>query len=112
MAKLLRQADYVVTTANSLEGALKVSIEDYDLLISDVGLPDGTGLDLMRTVRTRRDVPGIALTGFGTDADLRKEREAGFVAHLTKPVDFDRLEAMIRKVAAGLHPAAGGKVKV
>ena len=98
MAKLLRQNGYLVTTANNVAGALDVPLEDYDLVVSDIGLPDGTGLDLMRTIRLRHDVPGIALTGFGMEEDVRKSREAGFVAHLTKPLDFARLDVMIRKV--------------
>ena len=108
MAKLLRQNGYVVTTANSLAGALDVPAEEYDLVVSDIGLPDGSGLELMRTVRLRHDVPGIALTGYGMEDDVRKSREAGFVAHLTKPLDFAKLDAMIRRVSAehGVTPDA------
>ena len=108
MAKLLRQNGYLVTTANSVAGALDVPIEDYDLVVSDIGLPDGSGLELMRTVRLRHDVPGIALTGYGMEDDIRKSREAGFVAHLTKPLDFAKLDAVIRRVAAehGVTPEA------
>ena len=100
MAKLLRQGGYVVTTANTIAGALQVPAADYDLVVSDIGLPDGTGLDLMRTLKLRHDVPGIALTGYGMEEDILKSRQAGFVAHLTKPLDFAKLDAMIRKVAA------------
>ncbi len=101
MAKLLRQNGYLVTTANSVAGALEVPTEDYDLVVSDIGLPDGSGLELMRTIRLRHDVPGIALTGYGMEEDIRKSREAGFIAHLTKPLDFAKLDAMIRKISAG-----------
>ena len=100
MAKLLRQNGYVVTTANSIAGALRVPYEDYDLLVSDIGLPDGSGLELMKAIGRRHDVPGIALTGFGMEDDIRRSREAGFVAHLIKPLDFGKLDAMIRKVSA------------
>ncbi len=100
MAKLLRQNGYLVTTATNIADALEVPVEDYDLLVSDIGLPDGSGLDLMRTIRLRNDVPGIALTGFGMEDDIRKSAESGFVAHLTKPLDFAKLDAMIRRVAA------------
>ncbi len=100
MAKLLRQNGHVVTTATTIADALEVPTEDYDLLVSDIGLPDGSGLDLIRRIRLRYDVPGIALTGFGMEDDIRKSGEAGFVAHLTKPLDFAKLDAMIRKVAA------------
>jgi len=106
MAKLLRNAGYAVTTANSVAGALAEPLEEIDVIISDLGLPDGNGLDVMRNARARagRDLPGIALTGYGMDEDLRKTREAGFVAHLTKPIDFPRLDAMIQQVGARDHP--------
>ena len=100
MAKLLRQNGYLVTTANSVTGALEIPPDDYDMVVSDIGLPDGSGLDLMRSIQSRHDVPGIALTGYGMEDDIRKSREAGFTAHLTKPLDFAKLDAMIRKVSA------------
>jgi len=100
MAKLLRQNGYLVTTASSVARALEVPPEDYDLVVSDIGLPDGSGLDLMRAIRLFSPAPGIALTGFGMEEDIRKSREAGFTEHLTKPLDFSKLDAMIRKIAA------------
>ncbi len=100
MAKLLRGNGYGVTTANNVASALAVPSMEYDLVVSDIGLPDGSGLDLIRLLRDRRDVPGIALTGYGMDDDVHKSREAGFVAHLIKPLDFTKLDAMIRKVAS------------
>ena len=108
MAKLLRQNGYSVSTASSMAGALAIPSEDYDLVVSDIGLPEGSGLDLMREIRLRHDVPGIALTGFGMEDDIRRSRESGFVAHLTKPLDFAKLDAMIRQVAAehGVSPRA------
>ena len=102
MARLLRNNGYEVTTANTLAAARAVSTDGVDLLVSDLGLPDGSGLDLMRSLAPR-GVPGIALTGFGMEEDVRNCRDAGFIAHLTKPVDFARLDAMIRKVASE-HP--------
>ena len=98
MAKLLRQNGYLVTTANSVAAALRVDDGDYNFIVSDIGLPDGTGLDLMRAIRLRRDVPAIALTGYGMEADVQRSLEAGFAAHLTKPVDFAKLDLMIRQV--------------
>ncbi|MFO0910481.1 MAG: ATP-binding protein [Isosphaeraceae bacterium] len=104
MARLLRRCGHTVTTANTLKAALEAAkSNEFDVVVSDLGLPDGTGLDLMRSMRARSDVPGIALTGYGTDDDLRRSVEAGFVAHLTKPVDFETLEAMIRRVMEPLH---------
>lgn len=84
-----------------LGAALEVAgAADLDLLISGLGLPDGSGLELMIRIRVRHVVTGIALSGFGRDKDIQRSREAGFVGHLTKPVDFRRLEAMIRQVAS------------
>jgi CheY-like chemotaxis protein len=71
-----------------------------DLLISDLGLPDRTGLDLMREVRTRYPLKGIALTGYADDQDVADSSAAGFAMHLKKPVDFNDLLAAIRDVAS------------
>ena len=68
---------------------------DLDLLISDIELPDGTGLELMREIGDQQKLPGIAMSGFGSEEDMRFSREAGFAVHLTKPVDLTRLEAAI-----------------
>jgi PAS domain S-box-containing protein len=100
MARLLRSNGYTVIAANTLADARAVPIDEIDLVVSDLSLPDGNGLDLMRDLASRVDVPGIALTGYGMEDDIRRCREAGFVAHLTKPVDFSRLDAVIRRVAA------------
>lgn len=70
------------------------------MFISDLGLPDGSGYDLMRQVRQRHPLKGIALSGYGMEENIAKSREAGFAAHLTKPVDFQRLVAAIQQVAS------------
>jgi CheY-like chemotaxis protein/anti-sigma regulatory factor (Ser/Thr protein kinase) len=98
MERMLKHHGYEVMVASSVVDALKLPFESIDLLISDIGLPDGNGLELMRRIRERVDVPGIALTGFGTDDDRRRSRAAGFVAHLTKPVDFERLNDLVQAV--------------
>ncbi len=101
MARLLREPGHDVTTAETVaDGGPRPPSADFDLIVSDIGLPDGTGLDLIRrSVARRGRVPAIALTGYGMEEDIRRSREAGFTAHLTKPIDFSRLEAMIRQVA-------------
>jgi len=95
---LLRYAGYRVQVANSLKSALAVASDTFDLLLSDVGLLDGSGLDLMRALRETRPVPGIALSGYGTEDDIRASKQAGFAEHLTKPVDFSELLAAIAKL--------------
>ena len=100
MARLLKGLGHRVTAAGTVAdawGAFQAG--DFDMIVSDIGLPDGTGLDLMRRVKAVRPVPAIALTGYGMDEDVRRSREAGFTTHMTKPIDFTKLEAMIRQVA-------------
>jgi PAS domain S-box-containing protein len=103
LAKLLRKRGHDVVTADSVASAVEVAAttrEPLDLLISDLGLPDGTGFDVIRGVRVHSGCPAIALSGFGMEADLRRTREAGFVAHLVKPVDLTQLEEVIGRVVA------------
>jgi PAS domain S-box-containing protein len=95
MAELLRVEGYEVTVADSVASALEKADAGFDILVSDIGLPDGSGRDLMRALSTRHLVRGIALTGYGTDEDVRMDTDAGFAAHLTKPVDPDELLALI-----------------
>jgi CheY-like chemotaxis protein len=72
----------------------------FDLVISDIGLPDASGYDLMKQLKTRHGMQGIALSGYGMDEDVRRGRDAGFVDHVTKPVNFPQLEAAIERVLA------------
>ncbi len=101
MARLLRGLGHEVTTANSVASALdSIQENGLDMIISDIGLPDGSGLDLLRqAIAIIGPIPAIALTGYGMEEDLRKSREAGFTAHVTKPIDFAKLEAMIQHAA-------------
>ncbi len=101
LARLLRRIGHEVTTADTIGGGTAaLDAGPLDLLISDIGLPDGSGLDLIRRAVARLGpIPAIALTGYGMEEDVRRSREAGFTAHLTKPIDFTKLEAMIQQVA-------------
>ncbi len=96
LARLLERSGHEVTLANSLfeaEGYVKRG--GYDLMLSDIGLQDGTGLELIRKVRAISDLPAVALTGFGMEEDVVNCRVAGFNEHLTKPINFQRLEFVI-----------------
>jgi signal transduction histidine kinase/CheY-like chemotaxis protein len=86
-----------VTCAQSVAAALeKAQSKRFDLVISDIGLPDGSGLDLMRELRARHaELKGIALSGYGSREDVASAERAGFRAHLTKPVSFRDLESKI-----------------
>lgn len=98
LTHLLKRRKYEVLAAASLDEARTLARgHTFDLLISDIGLPDGTGYDLMDTLASQYQMRGIALTGYGMDRDVERSRQAGFVAHLTKPVQMQALESAIRE---------------
>jgi DNA-binding response OmpR family regulator len=100
LAMLLTQRGHqVLSAANCAQARHLLQTQRFDVLLSDIGLPDGSGVEVMRHLKTRQNVPGIALTGFGQDEDMRRSREAGFETHLTKPVNLKTLHEAIRKVA-------------
>ena len=100
LTRLLEGMGYAVEMAGSVTAAVQLaSRKPFDILISDIGLPDASGLELMRELKRRHGMSGIAVSGFGMDADLRASHEAGFAAHLTKPIDFRQLEVLIRQIA-------------
>jgi len=97
LSMLLREYGYTVETCATVGEALKLAKEhQFDLLISDVGLPDGTGVDLLHAIRQHTSFPAIALTGFGMDSDIARFRKEGFDEHLTKPIDIQELRSTIR----------------
>ena len=100
MRRLLASFGCRVTDVGTVREALAaVDRERFDLLVSDIGLPDGSGTEVMRHIRARHGTRGIALSGFGQPDDLRRSQEAGFATHLTKPVNFKTLQEVIQKVA-------------
>jgi excisionase family DNA binding protein len=100
MGLLLRREGHTIATAASVAEALRaIEAGGIDLLVSDIGLPDGSGLDLIRQVRALRpSLPAIALTGFGMEQDVRDCEQAGFDAHLTKPIDLEELKRRIAEL--------------
>lgn len=93
---VVRSWGHQVEIADSVvRGVQAAKDQPFDIILSDIGLPDGTGLDLIRQVRVFSQVPAIALTGFGMDEDIAQSRTAGFNAHLTKPTDLSDLEQLL-----------------
>ena len=96
---MLERRGYEITVAHSAKQAVeKAQAEDFDLLISDIGLPDRSGYELMRDLQNSKGLRGIALSGFGMEHDVNKARAAGFSEHLTKPINFERLEEAIQNL--------------
>ena len=99
LARLLRESSHDVHIAGTMHEAIQsAGQKPFDLLISDLGLPDGSGLDLMRQLLAQKEIKGIALSGYGMDDDVQRSQDAGFGAHLTKPIDFRKLQAAINQV--------------
>ena len=89
---LLKSSGHRVSAVGTATAALAIfAAEHFDVVVSDLGLPDISGLELMRQIQQIRKVPAIALSGYGMEEDLRQSREAGFFAHLTKPINIDQL---------------------
>jgi PAS domain S-box-containing protein len=102
MQRLLESLGCTVVTAGTVREAVETAAHgNFDLMISDIGLPDGTGMDVMVEINRHKKLPGIALSGYGQDDDLKRSKDAGFETHLTKPVNFDTLRETINRVAGG-----------
>ena len=101
LKRLLVRAGHEVVTAVSVLSALAAAeAGQFDVVISDLGLPDGTGLEVIGKLRALQPrLRGIALSGYGMDHDLQRSLEAGFAIHLVKPVDFTQLQRALREVA-------------
>ncbi len=99
LSRLLKRRGHNVETASTFAGALDLArVRRFDLVISDLALADGDGLELMRRLRTAGVAGGIALTGLASDADIAACRESGFSAHLRKPINFHQLENAIERL--------------
>jgi two-component system CheB/CheR fusion protein len=107
LARILRRAGHEVQPASSAEEAMTLASapQPFDALISDLGLPDLSGLDLLKAIRANHPrLPAIALSGYGMEEDAKRAHDAGFNAHLVKPVPFDQLRVLLDQVSLGtLH---------
>jgi CheY-like chemotaxis protein len=100
VTRLLERWGYEVESARSITEALeKARASKFDMLVSDLGLPDGSGTELMQQVQQIQPMRGIAISGFGMEDDVRRSREAGFTEHLTKPIAAQKLRAALEALA-------------
>jgi CheY-like chemotaxis protein len=107
LASMLRADGHHVAVAHNLHEAVRLIGKSWDIVISDLGLPDGSGLDVARRFRRVPSKPRlIALSGYGSDGDLKASREAGFELHIVKPINLAQLRRMIDRVAANMASAS------
>jgi signal transduction histidine kinase/ActR/RegA family two-component response regulator len=105
--KLLVRRGHLVAATHNVRSAMEAAVRNkFDLLISDIALPDGSGMDLMMQLRAISNIPGIAISGFGNNGDIERSLQAGFSEHLIKPVKLGDLEAAIERALSGHVPAA------
>jgi two-component system CheB/CheR fusion protein len=101
MSKLLKRNGHEVVTASTVRQALYLlRTTPLDLLVSDLGLPDGDGFEVMTELSKISDAKGIAISGYGMEEDVERSSRAGFSAHLTKPIDVQKLQETILQVTA------------
>src|SRR5262249_5398066 len=94
LEKLLVRRGHLVAAAHNVRTAMEAAVrKKFDLLISDIALADGSGMDLMLQLRAISKIPGIAISGFGNDGDIQRSLQAGFSEHLIKPIRVHDLEA-------------------
>jgi CheY-like chemotaxis protein len=106
VARLLRKMGHHVVHANTVSSALKAAETEFPdaglhLIISDMGLPDGSGREIMRALSARGPVKGIALSGFGMESDIVESHAAGFSRHLVKPISIEVLRNAILELMKG-----------
>jgi CheY-like chemotaxis protein len=99
LSRLLTHFGHEISMADSTQSALAiVDSKEFDVVLSDIGLPDGSGYEVVSQAKRRRPVKGIALTGFDKKEDIERSKQAGFDFHLTKPVDFHELRTVLAQV--------------
>ena len=100
LARLLKHFGHDISIAESAKSALEIlGSKTLDVVLSDIGLPDGSGYEIISEAKRKQNVTGIALTGFGTEKDIEKSKMAGFDYHLTKPIDFHELRSVLAEVS-------------
>jgi PAS domain S-box-containing protein len=98
LSRLLTHFGHNVVTADNVEGAINIIASDsIDAVLCDIGLPDGSGYEVAAQARATGHIKAIALTGFGTEQDVQRSKEAGFDFHLVKPINFQELQTVLEQ---------------
>jgi CheY-like chemotaxis protein len=97
VSRLLSLKGYQVSGAKDMKSALELAhSHDFDLLLSDISLPDGTGWDLLLQLRTSRPIRAVAMSGLSAEQDIERSESVGFAEHLVKPVPMEKLDRALR----------------
>lgn len=100
LTQLITQMGHDVRSASTMQEALAtLPAAEPDVLVSDIGLPDGDGWQLLRRLHLPRPVYAIAMSGYGMIDDLERSADVGFRHHLVKPMDIERLESLLQEAA-------------
>ncbi len=101
LSRILKRSGCEISEAGAVSEALEiVRARPLDAILSDIGLPDGTGYEVIAEAQRLQPVRGVALTGYGMSEDIRRSEEAGFEFHLTKPIDAAELRTVLSKLQA------------
>ena len=101
LSRLLSHFGHEISVADRAQNALNIiDSKEFDVVLCDIALPDGSGYEVIAEAKRKRPVKAVALTGFGGTEDIERGKEAGFDFHLTKPVDFHELRAVLGQIAA------------
>src|SRR5215470_6587494 len=101
LSRLLTHFGHKVLSAENVEGAIELmGVNNIDVVLCDIGLPDGSGYEVAARARAKGHIKAIALTGFGTERDVQRSKDAGFDFHLVKPINFQELQSALDQSGA------------
>ena len=101
LSRLLNHFGHEISVADGAQNAMNmIDSKEFDVVLCDLALPDGSGYDLIAEAKRKRPVKAVALSGFAATEDIERGREAGFDFHLAKPVDFHELRTVLGQIAA------------
>jgi CheY-like chemotaxis protein len=101
LSRLLTHFGHQISVADNTQSALEsVRLQNFDVVLCDIGLPDGSGYEVVSKAKQKHPVKAVAITGFGAEEDVRRGKQAGFDFHLVKPIDFHELRTVLAEVAS------------
>jgi CheY-like chemotaxis protein len=101
LSRLLSHFGHEISVADGAQSALNaIESKEFDVVLCDIALPDGTGYDVIAEAKRTRHVKAVAISGFAATEDIERGRKAGFDFHLAKPVDFYELRSVLGQIAA------------